>query len=80
MTPDKLAALASAALGAIGAIILFLSGSTLEPFAEAPIGSQESVQQNEGMRLKSAARNWWQRFGFAILCASFIAQALSIPF
>jgi hypothetical protein len=80
MTPDKYAALASAALGAIGTIILFLSSSTLEPFAAAPFGSQELVRQNEGMRVKNAARSWWQRVGFAILCASFIAQAMSIPF
>jgi hypothetical protein len=80
MTPDKYAALASAALGAIGAIILLLSSSPLEPFTGATFGSQELVKQNEGIRVKKAARNWWQRAGFAILCASFIAQAMSIPF
>ena len=80
MTPDKYAALGAAALGAIGTIILFLSSSTLEPFTGAPFGSQELVKQYEGIRAKNAARTWWQRVGFAILCASFIAQAMSIPF
>jgi hypothetical protein len=80
MTPDKYAALASTALGAIGTMILFLSSYTLEPFAGAQFGSQESVKQNEGIRAKNASRSRWQRVGFAILCASFIVQAMSIPF
>jgi hypothetical protein len=80
MTPDKYVALASSTLGAIGTIILFLSSYTLEPFAGATFGSQELVKQNEGIRAKNAARTWWQKVGFAILCASFIAQAMSIPF
>jgi hypothetical protein len=53
MTPDKYAALASTALGAIGTMILFLSSYTLEPFAGAQFGSQESVKQNEGIRRKT---------------------------
>jgi hypothetical protein len=80
MTPDKFAALASAALGVIGTIILFLSSPMLEPFAAAPLGSQELVERKEGIRSKNSARNWWQKFGFAILCVSFIAQAVSMPF
>jgi hypothetical protein len=80
MTPDKYAALASTALGAIGTMILFLSSYTLEPFGGAPFGSQELVTQNEGIRVKNASRTRWQRAGFAILCASFIVQAMSIPF
>jgi hypothetical protein len=59
---------------------LFLSSYTLEPFAGAQFGSQESVKQNEGTRAKNASRTRWQRVGFAILCASFIVQAMSIPF
>jgi hypothetical protein len=80
MTPDKYAALASTALGAIGTMILFFSSYTLEPFPGAPFGSQELVSQNEGIRAKNASRARWQRAGFLILCASFVVQAMSIPF
>ena len=80
MTADKYAALASTTLGAIGTMILFLSSYTLEPFAGAPFGSQELVKQNEGIRARNASHTRWQRVGFAILCASFIFQAMSIPF
>jgi hypothetical protein len=57
MTPDKFAALASAALGVIGTIILFVSSPMLEPFAAAPLGSQELVERKEGIRSKNSARN-----------------------
>jgi hypothetical protein len=80
MTPDKYAALASTALGAIGTMILFFSSYTLESFAGAPFGSQELVTKNEGIRAKNASRTRWQRAGFLILCASFVVQAMSIPF
>jgi hypothetical protein len=80
MTPDKYAALASTALGAIGTMILFLSSYMLEPFVEAPFGTEELAKQNEGIRAKNESRTRWQRVGFAILCASFIVQAMSIPF
>jgi hypothetical protein len=80
MTPDKYAALASMALGAIGTMILFLNSYTLEPPAGAALGSPESVKQNEGIMAKNASRTRWQRVGFAILCASFIVQAMSISF
>ena len=79
MTPDKYAPLASTALGTIGTMILFLTSYTLEPFAGGPFG-EELVKQNEGISAKNASRTQWQRVGFAILCASFIVQAMSIPF
>jgi hypothetical protein len=59
---------------------LFLSSYTLDPFAGAPFGSQELAKQNEDIRAKNASRTRWQRLGFAMLCASFIVQAMSIPF
>jgi hypothetical protein len=58
---------------------LFLSSYTLEPFTGGPSGSEELAKQNEGVSAKNASRTRGQRVGFAILCASFIVQAMSIP-
>lgn len=77
MTGVQYAGLGSSILGAIGTTILFFNSYTLEPFEGAVFGSPSVTEHNNRVRIRNSRRLFRQRFGFALLCASFVVQAIS---
>ena len=75
MTSTQCAGLISAALGAIGTLILFLGSYSLQPLEGGIFGSPEITEHNERIKAKNARRLVWQRIGLTFLCASFVVQA-----
>jgi hypothetical protein len=78
MTGAQYAALSSAALGAIGTIILFFSSYSLQPLEGGVFGSDALTKYNNDIKIKNANRLLRQRIGFAFLCLSFAVQAVSV--
>ena len=74
----RVIALVSALLGIIGTGLLFFFSYTLAPDDGAVFGSQEVNAANEIVRLQNLRRTLMQRIGFALLCISFMAQAIEV--
>jgi len=78
MTHVEIAGLASAILGVIGTVILFLAGYALQPFVGGVFGSEEVNKHNEEVKVKNTNRIRFQRIGLVFLCGSFFIQAVAV--
>lgn len=78
MTLIQYEGLTSAALGAIGTLILFFSSYTFQATEGGVFGSSEITEYNKSIKAKNAKRLYWQRIGLGFLCASFAIQGLSV--
>ena len=73
----RLINLAAAALGAIGAIILFLSSWSLEPHGGGFFAGPTYEQDTAALNARNAARMRWQRVGLGLILASFVLQGIA---
>ena len=78
MTWAQYVGLASAALGAIGTIILFFSSYSVQPLEGGIFGSDYLSEHNDRIKIQNANRLFWQRIGLGFLCLGFIVQAIAV--
>jgi hypothetical protein len=74
MTPGRWINLVAAALGALGAIILFFKSWTLEPLGGGSFGGPQFEKHRADVKARNAARIRWQRVGLVLILASFVVQ------
>ena len=78
MTKGHWISLASAALGALGTVILFRSSYAMEPMEGAPFNSDPLMASNAEVKRRNRRRHRWQLAAIALLCLSFIAQGIAV--
>lgn len=78
MTAMQYAGLGSAALGAIGTIVLFFSSYTFKPLQGGVFGSPAITEFNNHIKIENCRRDKWQKTGLVFLCLSFVVQAVAV--
>jgi hypothetical protein len=78
MTRVQYAGLGSAALGAIGTIVLFLNSYADQPLVGGMFGSPAITESNNRIRAKNLSRHKWQKVGLVFLGLSFSLQAVAV--
>lgn len=78
MTRVQYAGLGSAALGAIGTIVLFVNSYADEPLHGGVFGSDAITKSNNRIRVKNHRRHKWQKAGLVFLGLSFFLQAVAV--
>jgi hypothetical protein len=78
MTHVQYAGLGSAALGAIGTIVLFRSSYAFQPLQGGVFGSPAIADRNNRIKTENHRRDKWQKTGLVFLCLSFVVQAVGV--
>lgn len=78
MRPMQFVNLLSAAIGAAGTIVLFIGSYSIQPLEGAVFNSPEVEEFNARTKAKNKERIVIQRVGLALLCASFLLQAVAV--
>ncbi|MFM0726218.1 hypothetical protein PQQ53_21350 [Paraburkholderia strydomiana] len=78
MTPGQIVNLLSAANGAVGTIVLFVGSYAIQPLEGAVFNSPQVEKYNARIKCKNNARIVTQRVGLALLCLSFLFQAVAV--
>jgi hypothetical protein len=77
LTPAQGAGLLSAILGALGTITLFFSSYAFQPLIGGVFGSPAITEDNNRIKEQNLRRSSWQKVGLAVLCLSFVVQAVA---
>jgi hypothetical protein len=78
MTGIQYAGLCSAAFGAIGTAVLFRYSYTFQPKEGGVFGSNALTEFNNRIDTENRCRGKWQKVGLALLCLSFLIQAVGV--
>lgn len=78
MRPAQCVNLLSAAFGAAGTIVLFIGSYSTQPLEGAVFNSPQVERFNARIKAKNKARIVLQRIGLALLCVSFLLQAIAV--
>jgi hypothetical protein len=78
MTGLQYADLGSAALGAIGTIVLFRSSYAFKSLEGGVFGSAALTEFNNRVTAENRRRDKWQKTGLVFLCLSFVVQAVAV--